>query len=39
MTLPSAQKVLGIVYLNEAVEPESKFLFAAKLAQLYLMIL
>jgi len=32
----SAQKILGIVYLNEAIEPKSKFLFAAKLIQLYL---
>jgi len=29
ITLPSAQKIPGIVYLNEAVEPKLKFLFAA----------
>jgi len=37
--VPSAQKLFGIVYLNdgkiEAIELKSKFLFAAKLVQLY----
>jgi len=35
MRLKNAQKISRIVHLNKATEPKLKFIFAAKLSQLY----
>jgi len=33
--LKNAEKISRIVHLNKAIEPKLKFIFAAKLSQLY----